>query len=53
MRYLSVSFNFKAFIIGIIDFQDDYNEITETWKAKQKRGAAGEQIWGLFIAKKK
>ncbi|KAK7271196.1 hypothetical protein RJT34_26892 [Clitoria ternatea] len=33
--------------------QEDYNEITERWKAKQKRAADGEQIWGLFIGKKK
>ncbi|PNX81691.1 phosphoethanolamine N-methyltransferase [Trifolium pratense] len=38
----------------IDDFcEDDYNEIVERWKAKQMRGVAGEQIWGLFIAKKK
>jgi len=34
-------------------FQEDYNKISERWKAKQMRGADGEQIWGLFIAKKK
>ncbi|XP_004512745.1 phosphoethanolamine N-methyltransferase-like isoform X2 [Cicer arietinum] len=32
--------------------EDDYNEIVERWKAKKMRGEAGEQIWGLFIAKK-
>ncbi|KAK7291349.1 hypothetical protein RIF29_06418 [Crotalaria pallida] len=38
----------------IDDFSEgDYNMIVERWKAKQIRGAAGEQIWGLFIAKKK
>ncbi|KAK2421910.1 S-adenosyl-L-methionine-dependent methyltransferase superfamily protein [Trifolium repens] len=38
----------------IDDFcEDDYNEIVERWKAKQMRGVAGEQIWGLFIVKKK
>ncbi|KAJ1438734.1 S-adenosyl-L-methionine-dependent methyltransferase [Sesbania bispinosa] len=38
----------------IDDFsEEDYNEITERWRAKQRRGAVGEQIWGLFIAKKK
>ncbi|KAL5161340.1 Phosphoethanolamine N-methyltransferase [Glycine soja] len=37
----------------IDDFsEEDYNEITERWKAKQMRGADGEQIWSLFIAKK-
>ncbi|XP_027924708.1 phosphoethanolamine N-methyltransferase-like isoform X2 [Vigna unguiculata] len=33
--------------------KEDYNIISERWKAKQMRGADGEQIWGLFIAKKK
>ncbi|XP_015966916.1 phosphomethylethanolamine N-methyltransferase [Arachis duranensis] len=33
--------------------EEDYNEIVERWRAKQIRGAAGEQKWGLFIAKKK
>ncbi|TKY61072.1 Phosphoethanolamine N-methyltransferase [Spatholobus suberectus] len=38
----------------IRDFsEEDYNEIVERWKAKQTRGASGEQMWGLFIAKKK
>ncbi|XP_057446922.1 phosphoethanolamine N-methyltransferase [Lotus japonicus] len=38
----------------IDDFsEEDYTEIIERWRAKQMRGAAGEQIWGLFIAKKK
>jgi len=34
-------------------FQEDYNEIVERWMAKQSRGASKEQMWGLFIAKKK
>ncbi|KAL4277048.1 hypothetical protein AHAS_Ahas20G0268200 [Arachis hypogaea] len=34
-------------------FEEDYNEIVERLRAKQIRGAAGEQKWGLFIAKKK
>ncbi|CAJ1936602.1 unnamed protein product [Sphenostylis stenocarpa] len=33
--------------------EEDYNEIVERWKAKQSRGASREQMWGLFIAKKK
>ncbi|KAG2411176.1 Phosphomethylethanolamine N-methyltransferase [Vigna angularis] len=33
--------------------EDDYNEIVERWKAKQSRGESKEQMWGLFIAKKK
>ncbi|KAK7320175.1 hypothetical protein RJT34_04910 [Clitoria ternatea] len=33
--------------------EEDYNQIVERWKAKQARGASGEQMWGLFIAKKK
>ncbi|WVZ15798.1 hypothetical protein V8G54_013364 [Vigna mungo] len=33
--------------------KEDYNKISERWRAKQMRGADGEQIWGLFIAKKK
>lgn len=32
---------------------EDYNEIVKRWKAKQSRGEFGEQMWGLFIAKKK
>ncbi|KAG5022194.1 hypothetical protein JHK85_018536 [Glycine max] len=28
---------------------EDYNEITERWKAKQMRGADGEQIWSLEL----
>ncbi|KAL5142866.1 Phosphoethanolamine N-methyltransferase [Glycine soja] len=35
-----------------VGFFEDYNGITERWKAKQMRGADGEQIWGLFVAKK-
>ncbi|KAL2342337.1 hypothetical protein Fmac_003622 [Flemingia macrophylla] len=33
--------------------EEDYNEIAERWKAKQRRGASREQMWGLFIAGKK
>ncbi|KAF7834544.1 phosphoethanolamine N-methyltransferase [Senna tora] len=34
-------------------FQKEYNEIVEKWEAKKTRAAAGDQIWGLFIATKK
>ncbi|XP_027925316.1 phosphoethanolamine N-methyltransferase-like [Vigna unguiculata] len=33
--------------------KEDYNIISERWKTNQMRGVDGEQIWGLFIAKKK
>ncbi|KAI4347261.1 hypothetical protein L6164_008085 [Bauhinia variegata] len=37
----------------IQDFsEEDYNKFVGRWKAKQTRGASGEQIWGLFVAKK-
>ncbi|KAJ7970272.1 Phosphoethanolamine N-methyltransferase [Quillaja saponaria] len=37
----------------ISDFsEEDYNEIVDGWKAKLIRSSAGEQTWGLFIAKK-
>ncbi|KAK7358123.1 hypothetical protein VNO77_00044 [Canavalia gladiata] len=37
----------------IEDFsKEDYDEIVKRWKAKQTRGASGEQMWGLFFAKK-
>ncbi|RWR94985.1 phosphoethanolamine N-methyltransferase 1-like protein [Cinnamomum micranthum f. kanehirae] len=32
--------------------ENDYSEIVNGWKAKLKRSSAGEQRWGLFIAKK-
>eukprot|EP00268_Persea_americana_P064537 TRINITY_DN850_c0_g1_i2.p1 TRINITY_DN850_c0_g1~~TRINITY_DN850_c0_g1_i2.p1 ORF type:complete len:491 (-),score=107.70 TRINITY_DN850_c0_g1_i2:232-1704(-) len=32
--------------------EKDYSEIVDGWKAKLKRSIAGEQRWGLFIAKK-
>ncbi|XP_043695648.1 phosphomethylethanolamine N-methyltransferase-like isoform X1 [Telopea speciosissima] len=38
----------------IQDFsEEDYNEIVDGWKAKLIRVASGEQVWGVFIAKKK
>ncbi|KAJ6836611.1 phosphoethanolamine N-methyltransferase 1-like [Iris pallida] len=38
----------------ISDFsQEDYGDIVDGWKSKLNRTAAGEQRWGLFIAKKK
>ncbi|KAL5697413.1 phosphoethanolamine N-methyltransferase [Ranunculus cassubicifolius] len=39
----------------IMDFSEkDYNEIVDGWKSKVIRSSsAGEQRWGLFIAKKK
>ncbi|KAL6010125.1 Phosphoethanolamine N-methyltransferase [Asimina triloba] len=38
----------------IQDFSaEDYSDIVDGWKAKLIRSAAGEQRWGLFIAKKK
>ncbi|XP_075516828.1 phosphoethanolamine N-methyltransferase 1-like [Primulina tabacum] len=33
--------------------EEDYNEIVGGWKAKLVRSSSGEQMWGLFIAKKK
>ncbi|KAJ7975230.1 Phosphoethanolamine N-methyltransferase [Quillaja saponaria] len=37
----------------INDFsEEDYNDIVGGWKAKLVRSSSGEQIWGLFIAKK-
>lgn len=37
----------------IHDFsEEDYNDIVGGWKAKLLRSSAGEQRWGLFIAKK-
>ncbi|KAJ7975231.1 putative Phosphoethanolamine n-methyltransferase [Quillaja saponaria] len=37
----------------ISDFsEEDYNDIVGGWKAKLVRSSSGEQIWGLFIAKK-
>ncbi|KAH9763497.1 phosphomethylethanolamine N-methyltransferase [Citrus sinensis] len=33
--------------------QEDYNDIVGGWKAKLIRTSAGEQRWGLFLAKKK
>lgn len=35
------------------DMQEDYTAIVGGWKAKLVRTQAGEQKWGLFIAKKK
>jgi len=32
--------------------QADYDEVTGGWRAKLDRVAAGEQRWGLFVAKK-
>ena len=32
--------------------QEDYNDIVGGWKSKLVRSSAGEQKWGLFIAKK-
>ncbi|RWR77402.1 phosphoethanolamine N-methyltransferase 1-like protein [Cinnamomum micranthum f. kanehirae] len=32
--------------------EEDYSEIVDGWKAKLRRSWAGEQRWGLFIAKK-
>jgi len=43
----------KNIYVWIHCFQDDYNEIVDRWKAKQSRGESKEQMWGLFIAKKK
>ncbi|GAY58976.1 hypothetical protein CUMW_191010 [Citrus unshiu] len=38
----------------IKDFsEEDYNDIVGGWKAKLIRTSAGEQRWGLFLAKKK
>ncbi|KAI5660278.1 hypothetical protein M9H77_29071 [Catharanthus roseus] len=38
----------------IQDFsEEDYNDIVGGWKSKLIRSSAGEQRWGLFIAKKK
>ncbi|RZC61268.1 hypothetical protein C5167_023026, partial [Papaver somniferum] len=38
----------------VADFsEEDYNDIVGGWNAKLVRTAAGEQRWGLFIAKKK
>ncbi|CAN1265655.1 Phosphoethanolamine N-methyltransferase [Linum perenne] len=37
----------------INDFsEEDYNDIVGGWKSKLVRSSAGEQKWGLFIAKK-
>ncbi|KAK8558198.1 hypothetical protein V6N13_073871 [Hibiscus sabdariffa] len=38
----------------VSDFsQQDYDEIVGGWKAKLVRSSSGEQLWGLFLAKKK
>jgi hypothetical protein len=37
----------------VADFgEEGYEEISGGWRAKLKRVAAGEQRWGLFVARK-
>ncbi|KAJ8427416.1 hypothetical protein Cgig2_000610 [Carnegiea gigantea] len=34
------------------DIQEDYDDIVNGWKAKLVRSTCGQQLWGLFLAKK-